>query len=75
MSRCAEWASVAPVTSSDSAPDRDEREQLAIDTMASWALDGLQPPPGFVDEVREWVEGRVTLDEWIARTRRTASGD
>jgi len=58
------------VTLSDSA-DRDEREQLVIDTMASWALDGLQPPPGFVDEVREWVEGRVTIDEWMERTRRT----
>ena len=58
------------MTLSDSA-DRDEREQLVIDTMASWALDGLQPPPGFVDEVREWVEGRVTIDEWMERTRRT----
>lgn len=65
------------VTPCDSVPhsERDEREQLAIDTMASWALDGLQPPPGFVDEVSEWVEGRVTLDEWIERTRRTAAGD
>ncbi len=63
------------MTSSDSASDRDEREQLAIDAMASWALDGLYPPRGYVDEVREWVEGRVTLEEWMEQTRRRLGVD
>ncbi|WP_425839921.1 antitoxin VbhA family protein [Microbacterium sp. PA5] len=63
------------MTPRDSASDREERERLAVDTMASWALDGLNPPPGFADEIREWVDGRVTIDEWIERTRRIAAAD
>jgi hypothetical protein len=52
----------------------DERERLnrretTIDTMASWALGGMEPSPQVLDGIRAYVDGTVTLDEALANAR------
>ncbi|MDF1477745.1 antitoxin VbhA family protein [Leifsonia sp. H3M29-4] len=41
------------------------RRELAIDTMASWRLEGLEPTPEALERIRDYVEGRVSIEECI----------
>lgn len=49
--------------------DRD----LAIDTMASWALEGMQPTRRTIDDIRELVDGAITPEEFRRRTQAIAA--
>ena len=51
------------------------RRELAIDTMASWALEGLEPDAATLSDIRELVEGRMTREDFLRRTRALASHD
>lgn len=46
-----------------------DRRELAIDTMASWALEGMQPSAEALADIAVIVEGSVTTDEMIARVK------
>lgn len=48
--------------------DRD----LAIDTMASWALEGMKPSPRTLTDIHELVDGSITPEEFRRRTREIA---
>ena len=37
--------------------------------MASWALDGLLPDRQTVEDIKAYVEGEVTLEEFIEKSK------
>jgi len=45
------------------------RRESAIDIMASWGLDGLQPSPRALSDIRDYVVGRLTIEEMIANVK------
>ncbi len=52
----------------NAALDRD----LAIDTMASWALEGMEPDQRTIEDINELVAGSITIEEFQRRTREIA---
>jgi hypothetical protein len=46
-----------------------ERErELTIDTMASWALDGMQPDPETIAAINAYLTGQITREEFIRKS-------
>lgn len=43
--------------------------ELSIDTMASWALEGMEPDAETVKDINDLVEGRMTLEEFIEKAK------
>lgn len=41
------------------------RQDLVNDTMASCALEGLEPDPAVLERVQSYVNGNVTIEELI----------
>ncbi|QZY52255.1 antitoxin VbhA family protein [Leucobacter tenebrionis] len=52
---------------------KEQRRELAIDTMASWALEGMEPSPEAVGRISAFVEGDLSLDEFIAEAKAAAA--
>lgn len=48
--------------------DKQKRE-LTIDTMASWALEGLEPDPDTVEDINSYLNGSMTLHEFIEKSK------
>lgn len=48
-----------------------QKRELTIDTMASWALEGMEPESEALDRIRSFVSGSVSLDEAITRAKAT----
>lgn len=46
-----------------------ERRESAIDIMASWALEGMEPTPEVLTRIRSYVDGTVNLEDAIAQAR------
>lgn len=44
-----------------------QRRELTIDTMASWALEGMEPDRETVGAINAYLDGRMTLEELIAK--------
>lgn len=51
------------------APDRD----LVIDTMASWALEGMEPDQQTLEDINALVAGVITAEEFQRRTQALAA--
>ena len=51
----------------DPLQDHERRRARAIDTMASWAMEGLEPDEDTLGDIRAYVEGDLTLDELIEK--------
>ena len=49
--------------------DLQQKRDLVIDTMASWALEGMEPTREALEGIREFVNSDVTVDEAIARVK------
>ena len=49
------------------------RHDLVTDTMASWALEGLEPDPAVQKRVQSYVDGDATIEELIDQAKRRAS--
>ncbi len=45
------------------------RRDLAIDTIASWALEDMKPSPTAVDAIRDYVEGKISIEDYIANVK------
>ena len=48
---------------------KEQKRELTIDTMASWALDGLLPDRQTVKDINAYVEGEMTLEELIEKSK------
>lgn len=46
-----------------------QRRELAIDTMASWALEGMKPNRETVKDINSYLDGGMTLEEFIAKSK------
>jgi hypothetical protein len=47
----------------------EQKRELTIDTMASWALDGLHPTRETVEDINAFVSGDVTMDEYLRKLK------
>jgi hypothetical protein len=47
----------------------EQRRELAIDTMASWALEGMQPTRQAIENINAYVRGEVTIDEYLRKLK------
>lgn len=46
-----------------------QKRELAIDTMASWALGGMQPDRDTVEDLNTYLGGGMTLEEFIEKSK------
>jgi hypothetical protein len=53
--------------------DRDltfeQKRELTIDTMASWALEGMQPTRQAVERINAYLRGDITMDEYLRKLK------
>ena len=47
----------------------EQKRELTIDVMASWALEGLHPTPQAVENINAFVSGDVTMDEYLRKLK------
>lgn len=52
----------------------ERRRELTIDTMASWALSGMEPSRETVEHINEFLESGLTAGEWIRKLGLRAEG-
>jgi hypothetical protein len=45
------------------------KRELTIDTMASWALEGMEPDRETVEDINSFLVDRMTLEEFIAKSK------
>lgn len=46
-----------------------ERErELTIDTMASWALEGMEPDAETIADINEYLAGRLSREDFIRKS-------
>lgn len=57
----------APRDPSRAARTEEDRRDLAIDTMASWALEGMEPTRAIAKDINELVRGGITTEEMLKR--------
>jgi hypothetical protein len=47
----------------------EEKRELTIDTMASWALEGMEPDRQTVENINAYLCGEVTMEEYLRRLK------
>lgn len=47
----------------------EQKLELTIDTMASWALEGMQPTPQAVENINAYLRGEVTMEEYLRKLK------
>lgn len=54
-------------------PDRiltaEQKRELTIDTMASWALSGLQPNRAILENINAFLNGDMTESEYLQKIK------
>ncbi|MFJ5862466.1 antitoxin VbhA family protein [Pseudarthrobacter sp. NPDC092439] len=62
-----------PSSTSTGQPDHvltpEQKRELTIDTMASWALSGLEPNREIVENINAFVNGDMTAGEYLQKIR------
>jgi hypothetical protein len=46
-----------------------QKRELTIDTMASWALDGMHPTRETIENINAFLSGDVTMDEYLRKLK------
>lgn len=46
---------------------QEQKRELTIDTMASWAIEGMEPTREIVEDINAYLDDRMTLQELIAK--------
>jgi hypothetical protein len=47
----------------------EQKRELTIDTMASWALDGMHPTRQTVENINAYLRGEVTMNEYLQKLK------
>lgn len=47
----------------------EQKRELTIDTMASWALDGMLPTRQAVENINAYLRGEVTMEEYLRKLK------
>jgi hypothetical protein len=47
----------------------EQKRELTIDTMASWALDGMHPTRQTIENINAFLRGEVTTDEYLRKLK------
>lgn len=47
----------------------EQKRELTIDTMASWALEGMQPTQQAVENINAYLRGEVTMEEYLRKLK------
>jgi hypothetical protein len=62
-----------PIPTAAERVDRDltfeQKRELTIDTMASWALEGMQPTRQAVENINAYLRGDVTMEEYLRKLK------
>jgi hypothetical protein len=62
-----------PIPSAAEQADRvltpEQKRELSIDIMASWALDGLHPTPETIESINEFLRSGLTASEYIKKLK------
>lgn len=48
---------------------KNQKRELTIDTMASWALEGMEPDLETVEDINSYLAGDMTLEEFIDKSK------
>jgi Antitoxin VbhA len=48
---------------------KDQKRELTIDTMASWALEGMEPDRETIDDINAYLDGRMTREEFVQKSK------
>lgn len=48
---------------------KDQKRELTIETMASWALAGMEPDRQTVEDINSYIDDRMTLEERIEKSK------
>lgn len=46
-----------------------QRRELSIDTLASWALEGMEPDRATVEDINAYLDGEMNLQEFIEKSK------
>jgi hypothetical protein len=52
--------------------DRDKLRELTIDTMTSWALEGMEPDAETVKDINAFIDGSMSAEEFVAKSKALA---
>lgn len=62
-----------PLPAATESPDRvltpEQKRELTIDTMASWALSGLEPNREIVENITAFLNDDMTTDEYLQKIK------
>jgi hypothetical protein len=47
----------------------EQKRELTIDTMASWALEGMEPDRQTVENINAYLRGEVTMEEYLRKLK------
>jgi hypothetical protein len=47
---------------------KQQERELVIDTMASWALEGMEPDPETIADINSYLAGQLSRDEFIRKS-------
>ena len=47
----------------------EQKRELTIDTMTSWALEGMQPARQTVENINAYLSGEVTMEEYLRKLK------
>jgi hypothetical protein len=47
----------------------EQKRELTIDVMASWALEGMQPTVEAVERINAYLRGEVTMEEYLRKLK------
>ncbi|GAB3616892.1 hypothetical protein GCM10027416_14490 [Okibacterium endophyticum] len=57
------------MSTTGSVESRETRRESAVDTMASWSLEGMEADSDTIIDIRAYVEGSLSIEEFIEKTR------
>jgi hypothetical protein len=69
------WLPIPPAAEpADRVLTPDQRRELTIDIMASWALEGMHPTRQALENINAFVSGHVTMDEYLRKLKGSHPG-
>jgi hypothetical protein len=47
---------------------KEQERELVIDTMASWALEAMQPDPETIADINAYLAGQLSREEFVRKS-------
>jgi len=56
-------------------PHSSQQRELVLDTMGSWALEGMKPTSEALDRIRAFADGHISVEDAIKQARERHARD